>query len=238
MFVLEWFARLARAHCPGLHLAQLSQVRVLSGLVADRYFSGGDLDLVATVRTSEATAAGRSIALELHDAPSGRLHYRCNADLVVEPPRPLAPVDPPVSAPGETWTDEIYFGDVLFHGPAFRVIEDITTVSAHGLEAELWGVRAVGWPSEPWVTDPALLDGALQLALLWTGRLLGGGSLPTAIDRVQIFEAPGLGRHTATLVGRRATSNMVVCDISIRSSTGATVALLEGVETHKLQRST
>ncbi len=238
VFVLEWFARLAQAHCPGLHLAQLSQLQVLRGLVADRYFGGGDLDLIVTVGSSEATASGRSIALELHDAASGRLHYRCNADLVVEPPRPLASADPPVSAPGGAWTDEIYFGEILFHGPAFQVIEDITTVSDHGLEAELYGVRGLGWPNEPWVSDPALLDGALQLALLWTGHVLGGGSLPTAIDRVQVFEAPGAGRHTAALVERRTTSNMVVCDISIRSSTGAMVALLEGVETHRMQRST
>ena len=239
VFVLEWFARLARAQCPGLHLAQLSQLRVLSGLVADRYFSGGDLDLVATVRRSEATATGRSLTLELHDASSGRLHYRCNADLTVEPPPPPDPSsrDAPGSARGDAWSDEIYFGEVLFHGPAFRVIEDIATVSDSGLDAELWGVRAVGWPDEPWVTDPALLDGALQLALLWTGHVLGGASLPTAIDRVHLVEPPGRGRHTASLVGRRATSNMVVCDIAIRSSTGTLVALIEGIETHTLQPS-
>ncbi|MET0907942.1 MAG: polyketide synthase dehydratase domain-containing protein, partial [Ilumatobacteraceae bacterium] len=238
VFVLEWFARLARAHGPGLHLAQLSQLRVLSGLVADRYFSGGDLELVASVRRSEATPAGRALALELHDVATGRLHYRCDADLVVDAPGALDPADAPVSGPGEAWSDEIYLGEILFHGPAFRVIEDITTISTDGLEAELWGVRAVGWPNEPWVSDPALLDGALQLALLWTGHVLGGGSLPTAIDRVQLFEAPGLGRHTATLVGRRATANMVVCDIVVRSSTGVVVARLEGVETHRLPRST
>lgn len=98
------------------------------------------------------------------------------------------------------------------------------------------GVRAVGWPTEPWVSDPALLDGALQLALLWAGHVTGGGSLPTVIDRVHLFEAPVPGRHTAALVGRRTTSNMVVCDILIRSSTGAPVAVLEGIETHGLHQ--
>lgn len=107
VFVLEWFARLTVAHCPGLHLAHLSQLRVLSGLVADQFFSGGDLDLIVNVRSSEATVDGRSLTLEFHDASSGRLHYRCNADLVAEPPTSFEPPDWPVSTSSETWTDDI-----------------------------------------------------------------------------------------------------------------------------------
>jgi hypothetical protein len=97
-------------------------------------------------------------------------------------------------------------------------------------------VNAMGWPSEPWTSDPALLDGALQLALLWTQRQLDAPSLPTAIGRVRLFAPPGRGRYTAQLVKRRSTSNMVVCDVAIRSSSGEVVALLDGIETHKLAR--
>jgi len=243
VFVLEWFARLARAHKPHLHLAQLSDLRVLSGLVADQYSGGGDLNLAASVGGSEATADGNMIRLELRDASTGRLHYRCNARLSTDPPgrddddTDGGATDPTAQGAGGPWTDEIYSDEVLFHGPAFHVIDEISTVSDHGLEAVLWGVAAVDWPEESWVSDPALLDGALQLALLWTERQLGVASLPTAIGRVSLFDAPGPGRHTATLVGRRTTANMVVCDVSIRSSTGAIVARLDSIETHRLPRS-
>ena len=99
------------------------------------------------------------------------------------------------------------------------------------------GIDGIGWPHEPWASDPALLDGAMQLALLWTEHLLGGRSLPTAVGRVRMFGQPRDGVHIATLVGRRATTNMVECDISIRSSDGSIAMILEGVRTHRLHRS-
>ncbi|MFK7917913.1 MAG: beta-ketoacyl synthase N-terminal-like domain-containing protein [Ilumatobacter sp.] len=231
VLVLEWFARLATDHAPELHLAGLNDLRVLSGLVADEFVAGGDLDLVVSVRSSEATADGRTLALELHDPSTGRMHYRCTAELTAAA---LFPDDAASSAPGEAWVDDIYGGDILFHGPAFQVIDAVTSVSDAGLTADLAGVSSLDWPNEAWVSDPALLDGALQLALLWAGRQLGGGSLPTAIASVRPFAAPGPGLHTAVLVGGRTTANMATCDIAIRSAAGTVVALLEGIDTHKL----
>lgn len=233
VLVLEWFARLADAHDPELRLARLTDLRVLAGLVVEGFDTGGHLDLVTRVTTSTVTETGRTLGLELTDASTGRVHYRCNAELTAE-----SLIPPTMDAePGVPSTDEVtgvYDGEILFHGPAFQAIERISAISATGLDADLTGVHAAGWPDEPWATDPALLDGALQLALLWTDRQLGGRSLPTAIGSVSVFEAPGHGTHTATVVGRRTTAHMVACDIWIRSSTGALVALLEGVETHQL----
>ncbi len=242
--VLEWFARLAQAYRPGLHLDQLSDLRVLSGLVADQFQRGGDMQLAVTVVHSETSVDGCSIGMELTESSTGRTHYRCTATLRVEPsppgPQRTDPAqrsDDPGSGGGEPWTGEVYFGETLFHGPAFRVIDDVPRVTEHGMDAVLWGVLAVNWPNEPWVSDPALIDGALQLALLWTERQLGSPSLPTAIANVRLCAPPTRGRHTATLVGRRATANMVVCDVSIWSATGALVAQLDGIETHRLPSS-
>ena len=137
----------------------------------------------------------------------------------------------------EPWSSEIYFGDVLFHGPAFRVIEEIVGVSELGIDARCWGVRAVGWPNETWTSDPALLDGALQLALLWTERQLGLPSLPTGIGTVRLLSEPTSGQHAMSLVGRRTSAHMVVRDVEIRSAAGHVVAQLEGIETHVIAQS-
>jgi hypothetical protein len=177
--------------------------------------------------------------LELRNPSTGRLHYSCEGELREDPPRlsdgEVESAPDPTRAGADSWPGGIYTGRTLFHGPAFHVIDDIT-VSEHGLDAVLRGVRSVEWPNEPWASDPALMDGALQLALLWTERQLGGPSLPTAIGRVHILESPGEGRHTARLVGRRTTSNLVECDVSIRSSNGSIVARIEGIETHRFVR--
>ncbi len=234
VFAIEWFARLAAANCPHLHLASLADLRVLSGLVAEDYFGGGSLHLVASVTASEESGEGRQLTLQLADTATGRAHYRCSAHMSATAPSALDLVErnDVTEADSEPWTSEIYFGDVLFHGPAFRVIEDITGVSEDGINACCWGVRAVGWPTEPWASDPALLDGALQLALLWTERQLSLPSLPTGIGTVRVFSEPTFGQHSMTLIGRRTTAHMVMCDVEIHSADGDIVAQLEGIETH------
>jgi len=78
------------------------------------------------------------------------------------------------------------------------------------------------------------VDGALQLALLWTHRLLGRPSLPTGVARIRSFAAPAAGAHTAILVGRHVAADRVVCDVFIRDRTGAAVIELLGIETHAL----
>ena len=209
VFVIEWFARLAAANCPDLHLVALTELRVLRGLIADDYFHGGSLDVVAAVIDSEASGKGpemaRQLTLQLTNTATGRAHYRCTAHMAPTAPSAvdLAGINPAAVADSEPWTSEIYFGDVLFHGPAFRVIEEIVGVSESGIDARCWGVRAVGWPNETWTSDPALLDGALQLALLWTERQLGLPSLPTGIGAVRLLCEPAFGQHTMSLVARR-----------------------------------
>jgi hypothetical protein len=127
-----------------------------------------------------------------------------------------------------------YGGDVLFHGPAFQVVESVSAIPDVGLVATVHGVNGRGWPDEPWITDPALVDGALQMALLWTEQLMGGASLPTGIGRVRLFGGPPDGACTATLLGRQAAANKVVCDVLVCDPAGAPVVELDGIETHVL----
>lgn len=234
-FVIDWFARLVAAHRPDLHLVELGDLRVLSGLVATDYFRGGSLHVVAAVVGSEVNDAGVLLTLHLADAATGRVHYRCTAQLSATP-QSAGISEHAAGVEGEPWTAAIYRDEVLFHGPAFQVIEEISEVSDLGLTASCWGVRAVGWRTEPWATDPAVIDGALQLALLWTQRQLGLPSLPTAVGAVRLFSAPTFGQHAMSLVGRRTSSHMVVCDVEIRSAAGDVVAQLEGIETHVLSQ--
>jgi len=64
-------------------------------------------------------------------------------------------------------------------------------ISDAGIVGMLAGTSNVGWPQEVWCTDPALLDGGLQLAGLWTRHVLGGICLPMALADFRIYR-PGL----------------------------------------------
>ena len=87
------------------------------------------------------------------------------------------------------------------------------------------------------MTDPAVIDGALQLALLWSQHVLGGPSLPTSISLVRFLGQPRSEALRATLVGLSVTRSKVRSNVVITDAAGDVVALLEGVETHTLPQS-
>ncbi len=233
VYALEWFARAACAHAPDLHLAELSGLKVLKGLVAEEFDRGGDLDLVVSVHSEKVTANGADLRLELADQSTGRVHYRCAASLTVDAPLAATTATIPDTT-AVAWTEPVYGSGPLFHGPAFHVIDTIQSVADSGLVASVSGVVERKWPAEPWVTDPALFDGALQLALLWTQHVRHGPSLPTGIGHIRTLRQPTDSSFTATLVSRKATKSKVVCDVVFRDEAGATVAELLGIETHLL----
>ncbi|HHH30617.1 MAG TPA: hypothetical protein ENK57_20060, partial [Polyangiaceae bacterium] len=125
------------------------------------------------------------------------------------------------------------YGGVLFHGPSLQVLEQIDALAETGARARL---RTNGLRMRGFAVDTGLLDGALQLALLWTEERLGGASLPTAIGRIEFHhlgpvDAPAI----AELRAREGTADRRgVCDVHLRRSDGLPVLTLRGVETHLL----
>ncbi len=232
-FVVDWFARAATAHRPDLHLTGLTDVRVLKGLVADEFLTSGTLELKIIARTVDESTSETTVALELIDPATKRMHYRCTAVLTSKPSKPDTP-ERFSSGDAATWAGDLYDGDVLFHGARFQMIDAIDTISPDGMTASLTGVTDRSWPSELWLIDPSLLDGALQLALRWTDHLLGTRSLPTGTERVHVVRPPRSGPHTAELRAVRSTQAMVVCDVAISGPDGQLALLLEGIQTHAL----
>jgi hypothetical protein len=123
-----------------------------------------------------------------------------------------------------------YGGDLLFHGAAFQAITAVHAVTAAGAFAEVIGARVLGWPGEHWRTDPAAVDAALQLALLWGKEVLGGASLPMGVRVVRVHRTgllAGAGRCVVRATEthhRRAT-----CDVALLDEDGGVRAELLGV---------
>jgi hypothetical protein len=133
----------------------------------------------------------------------------------------------------ETWPRPVY-GGVLFHGREFQAIRELEGVSSEGGAAKLVGAHTLGWAGA-FETDPALLDGGLQLALLWTQHTLGGASLPTSVQGVHVY-TPGLARGDlrCILTAREAHADRGLCDLVFVDDRGAAVAEMRGVQTHVL----
>ena len=238
VYVLEWFLHCAGAHDTDLVVTELTNVKVLKGLVAEAYNRGGDLELTISARTVKTTTDRIVLQLDLAEAGSDRLHYSCQASMAPASHTPISAAAPALThaeaVHGVRPHASLYTDGVLFHGPRFQVIHAISEMSSTGFTASLDGVAARSWPVEPWLSDPAMLDGGLQMALLWTEHLLGGPSLPTAIGELRVLRPPSPGRFVATLTGSTTTKNRVVCDVAFSDEQGHVVAQLVGIETHVL----
>jgi NAD(P)-dependent dehydrogenase (short-subunit alcohol dehydrogenase family)/acyl carrier protein len=221
--VLEWFARAAGAFRPDLHLAALRDVRVVRGIPLPR---------PARLRlevTHTANRDGCILVFKLRSEDSV-LRYSATAEMTQYPPDTARPRGPALAL--EPWAGrEIYDGHVLFHGPRFQVIRDMAGVSDQGIEGELAPGAEVGWAEGAYQTDPAAVDGGLQLAVLWSKHMIGGAALPTHIQAVRSFGLP-VGRMRAVVQGREQGRKRTLSDLYLFNPDGGLVTLLEGVETH------
>jgi hypothetical protein len=226
--VLEWFARGALACRPDLCVSTINDMRVLRGIRLDGFDGAGKRFRVEARQLSNG--AGALVGLELLGEDGAR-HYSATAEMSAERPRPPALAKLPETRP---WGSlPIYDGHVLFHGDAFHVIREVDGVSEEGLVGTLVGVREKRWPAEPWRTDPAALDGGLQLAVLWAREVNGGAaSLPMAIGAWRCYaELPADGPMRCIVHARKVRDGGAVCDVVLAASDGRVLAELKSVET-------
>jgi len=119
---------------------------------------------------------------------------------------------------------------VLFHGRDFQVLRRVEGLSRRGAEARIVGVRATGWPGGPWWTDPAAIDGALQVAVLWARHATGDATLPMGMDALRVHR-PGPAPGTLRCLVRAASvaADQTRCDIALLDSGGEVRTELLGV---------
>lgn len=219
VMVLEYFARAAEA-LTGRKVVALTDVEVFRGVPLPDFDGAGHwLRVMAEVD-------GDAVKLFLCDADDERRRrYGAVAQLgeVAEGPSVVeaAHAYQPLSG--------ALYGGSLFHGPAFQVIRELDGVAPDAIAGTLEGVHGRGWPGR-YRTDPALLDGGLQLAVRWAEEELGGHGLPTGVKALRLFtDAPVEGplRTCATIVERSPTG--VVGDVDFVDADQRLVARLEQV---------
>ena len=125
------------------------------------------------------------------------------------------------------------YRDVLFHGPHFHGIERIEGYSSQGIVARVRSAPLpADWMDDPlrsaWLGDPLVVDGGLQMGILWCHEELGSVSLPTCGDRYRQYTAtfPSDGVVAALEVRERST-HRVTADITFVDTRGTVVAQME-----------
>ncbi|HRI17212.1 MAG TPA: SDR family NAD(P)-dependent oxidoreductase, partial [Burkholderiaceae bacterium] len=82
------------------------------------------------------------------------------------------------------------YGEWLFHGPRFQVIDEVRGISAAGASCRVHPTRPAAWlrgdaaRNLAWCFDPALLDAAAQMVWLWSRWHQDASALPSRFGRV------------------------------------------------------
>jgi hypothetical protein len=227
VLVLEWFGRAAHSLRPDLSFVSCNELKVLSGIRLMNFDTTGDR-FVLRAQPIETTDTS-TYSLELLDL-KGKKHYTAKVTLKARFPEPDTEV--PKLGDLEKWSSKVY-GGALFHGPDFQVIRELEGVCDDGIAGVLVGAREMGWPTAgAWQTDPALLDGGLQLAVLWTERMTGGASLPTGLGSFHVYHQ-GLAQGDVHCIvkARSVGRDHAISDIVFQRQDGYRLAELRGVKT-------
>jgi len=164
----------AQALLPGAVIAGTANLRVIKGIRLMRFDSTGDVYRIEC----RANQTEQRVGVRVLD-PDGILHY--TVDVLLD--EPTAKQDFSADAalallPWQPNSGVIYDGR-LFHGPDLQVIENLQGLCEAGCAGLLQtrSSRRIGFN-----VDIDVLDGGLQLAVLWVHEHLGCESLPTGMD--------------------------------------------------------
>jgi len=219
--VLDWFVGAARAWRPEASAVVLRDLRVLNKIALPKLADGGHR---LALRGHEATVKdGLALDLDLR-GDSDLPHYR--ASVVTSQPPPALPWDEPGDlAPQE----RVYDGATLFHGPMFQAIRT-ARISAAGAAGDVAGSRALGWAGSSWRVDPAMVDGGLQLAVLWAQRAGADRTLPMAVRECRVYREGGVPDAVRCVVRAGSASDSgAECDVALVDADGQARVELLGV---------
>ena len=223
---LEWFVRMAQACRPGQRVDRLVDLKVLRGVTLHDFEKYGDPMLV---RCAPMEAQPEQLTCTLTDSSQSAAYYSATVETGTD-----SSIAPSVSATARRGRrldrDTCYHSGALFHGPAFQVLESVDCGDTSAT-ASLYGATAAGWPAEGWATDPAALDGCLQLALVWSFEQLGRTVLPLKVGEVVPYRAGALGDGLRCVLSNGDVSkNRTVCDLDLVDAENLLVASLKRVE--------
>jgi hypothetical protein len=162
-------------------------------------------------------------------SPDGTLHYE--ATVVAENGEVHHPPVDPQALETAPWPEADIYEKLLFHGPAFQVIQKVSGVSEGGILGTVTGSEDRQWRDGFRRTDAAMLDGGLQLARLWGFHSIGKLTLPARIGRVRLLRQGVVdGPVTCRIAGAAVGTTKIVCDVEFTSATGGLVASMNDVE--------
>ena len=183
---LEIIAEAATLMWPGWIVAEVAELRLLKGVQLSEPTQALSL-LINPPTYASSEGFDASISIRSGSGKQQRMHYRAAVKMAQQLP------EAPRHAIGEYRERELpvakAYQEWLFHGPRFQVIRGISGLSSQGAAALMCPSSPPQWlaggrAEQQWIIDPAVLDAAPQMALLWARTFHDGSALPAQFGRV------------------------------------------------------
>lgn len=227
VLALEWFVRAAHSRHADMTLLRCRDLQVLRGVPLTDFENGRRFRIECQEIEVDNTI---EMQMELRSL-DGTKHYRCTVEMAGADRKAQAKLKGGM-AKGEPWPwsiEEAY--DRLFHGPDFQVLRSLDGVSDQGAQAKLTGIRSKLWHDGPWHTDAPAIDGAMQLALLWSLRRTGRSSLPTSVKAVRLLSSKDHEpMMKCEVLAKRIGLHTHSFDVRITTESGEPILELEDLE--------
>ena len=234
-FMQEWFVQGALQNAAGMRLLGVKDLKVFRGVTIT---DGVEPTLAVSAHGHSVNASGeQEWTLELRDVSRNILHARAVIRLGDSQPSspPSKAINGLASGKYAHSPEEIY-ESLLFHGQDFHAVTSVDGISDGGLVAQLKVAgKPSAWEREPlrsdWATEPLVVDGVLQLGILWCWEKLGKPSLPNGFEEYKQF----VRRYPKKPVraALRVTSHSdrtLVADCELTDQKGNTVAVFKGLQ--------
>jgi len=225
--VTEWLLQAAALARPEATLRALRDVQVMKAV-----FVHEDAAQPTLLELTTRPRADGAVEIRIADPASGKAHYAAIADYGVGT---TARVALPAQN-GAGWRDFSFdaagaYDGRLFHGKEFQVIRELGTWSRDAATMTLDNRTLTHAGTEAWKIGPALFDGALQAAVLWSLEAHGKSSLPLRIAELSFTRAAHSDETVSCqLTGREQAGVGAVTDIDCVDADGAAIFSLRGVE--------
>lgn len=214
----DWMLRGAKAFKPLCDINRIENIKVLKGIQVINYNKGESL--VIKIKCKEMDGHIQAVL----QSADNKIHYSSDVFYMNKSKeKSVKTIDSFRGINTEAWpfgAEEAY-SKYLFHGRYLHVIKELLNISTNGASATLIGGMDVDWPYEYYLIDPALLDGGLQMQLLWGYVQSGRYVLPTHIKGISLH-ATGLmkGPIHVELEKVSVDSTKTVCNIYFFDNTG------------------
>ncbi|PTY01800.1 hypothetical protein DB346_11485 [Verrucomicrobia bacterium LW23] len=235
---LNWMAEAALRHSPEMTLHGCRNFRALRPVALEEF---GESERAMRLRLAAGAAQRKSnglyeVPVELQSEQE-QAYYRATMLLSQAPP-PQAPVPTLPNLASHPYPRPVReaMETLLYHGPDLYCIETIHGLGTRGISGTVRAApEPAAWMAEPaspmWHVDPLLLEGSVQLLMLWSIEHLQAPCLPSRYGGFRVYRAARLQDiYTVEVMIRAHDRTHIACDVYVSDETGRPILMVEDMD--------